>query len=573
MSTCPRTSPPPAPRGPWSLLWWLVVEQRRRVLLGAVLGSAWMVGLVLPPYLLSRAVDGLAGGGRGAVIRWTVSLVMAGAVLAWLGIWRHRTMTQVRMDAAFRTVSVVSAHAVRLGPSLARLSRAGEVVTIGVEDVWTIGRSLTVTGPGVGAALAYVVIAVLLFRVSALLAVVVLAGVPVLALVLGPALGRLQRVGAPYRSLQSVLTARIVDIIGGLSVLNGVGGKEVYADRFREESQELQRQGYRLGRVVSLIQAVGLALPTLFSAVVVWLAARLAAEGTVSVGELVGVYGYVAVLVVPVSVFIEGAVDVSRALVAGRRVTDFLSVQRTAGTGTAPLPMDGDLIDEVSGLRLLTGAFTAVAIAGHADAVALVDRLGGYRAGGTWNGQPLTDLDAAALRGQVMVADHDADLFAGALVDVVAGRHAPDETQVRRALHVAAADDIIRGLPDGLRGTIDAGGRNLSGGQRQRVRLARAMLADPAVLLAVDPTSAVDAATEATIVERLRRARRGRTTLVTSTSALVLAQADLVHLMAGERLIASGTHLSLLRDEPAYAALVLRGETPDSTSDDDQGQL
>lgn len=565
-------SPPPT-RGPWSYLAWLVVQQRGRVALGAVLGTVWTVGLALPPYLLSRAIDDLTRGRRDLVLGWAAALVVVGAVLAWLGIWRHRTMTRVRMDAAFRTVTAVSAHAIRLGATLARRSRTGEVLAIGVGDVWTIGRSLTVTGPGVGAALAYVVIAVLLFRVSALLAVVVLAGVPLLALILGPALGRLQRVGAPYRSQQSVLTGRIVDIVGGLSVLNGLGGKEAQADRFRAESQELLRQGYRLGRVTSLIQAVGLALPTLFSAAVVWLAARLAAEHMITVGELVGVYGYVAMLVVPVSSFIEGAVDIGAALVAGRRVTDFLALGRDEDAGgTAPPPAGGDLVDEASGLRLATGTFTAVATARQEDAAALVDRLGGFRPGATWNGRPVTEIDPAAFRAQVVVADHDADLFAGPLVEVVAGRHDRDESQVRRALHTAAADDVLRGLPDGLRSRVDSGGRNLSGGQRQRLRLARAALGDPAVLLAVDPTSAVDAATEATIVHRLARARRGRTTLVTSTSALVLAEADQVHLMDGQRLVASGTHAALLRTEPAYAALVLRGPAPEDPRADDPGR-
>lgn len=143
-----HTAPPS--RGPWSYLAWLVLQQRRRVALGAVLGSAWMVGLVLPPYLLSRAVDGLAAGQRDAVIWWSVALVVTGAVLAGLGIWRHRTMTQVRMDAAFRTVSAVTDQALRLGATLDQRTRAGEVVAIGTGDVWTIGRSLTVTGPGVG---------------------------------------------------------------------------------------------------------------------------------------------------------------------------------------------------------------------------------------------------------------------------------------------------------------------------------------------------------------------------------------------------------------------------------------
>lgn len=85
----------PATRGPWSYLAWLVLQQRSRVALGAFLGTVWMVGLVVPPFLLSQAVDRLADADRNAVLEWSAALVVTGAVLAWLGIWRHRTMTQL----------------------------------------------------------------------------------------------------------------------------------------------------------------------------------------------------------------------------------------------------------------------------------------------------------------------------------------------------------------------------------------------------------------------------------------------------------------------------------------------
>ena len=253
---------------------------------------------------------------------------------------------------------------------------------------------------------------------------------------------------------------------------------------------------------------------------------------------------------------------------------DFLSVRRDS-TGAVIPPGEGDLVDEVSGLRIRPGRFVAVAVARQSEAVALVDRLGGFRPGATWAGKPVAELDPSSLREQVLVADNDADLFAGSLAEVVAGRHdvaGVGEVAVLEALHTAAADDVVRGLDDGLRSRIDSGGRNLSGGQRQRVRLARATVADPAVLMAVDPTSAVDAATEATIVDRLTRSRRGKTTVVTSTSALVLQGADEVHLLADGRVLASGTHTSLLRDQPAYAALVGRGEAPGAQSRDDSVQ-
>ena len=321
-----------------------------------------------------------------------------------------------------------------------------------------------------------------------------------------------------------------------------------------------------------MVQAVGLGLPTLFSAVVVWLAARLAAEGSLTVGELVAVYGYAAVLAVPVASFIENAVDLSQALVAARRVTDFLGVPPD-GAGTVPPPGEGDLVDDVSGLRVRPGTFVVVATARHADAVALVDRLGGLQSGATWAGRPVDSLDPATLREQVLVADNDAELFAGSLAEVVAGRRRVDDlgaSTLLDALRTAAADDVVRGLPDGLESRIDPGGRNLSGGQRQRVRLARAVVADPPVLLAVEPTSAVDAATEAAILDRIVQHRRGRTTLVTSTSAIVLQGADEVHMLSEGRVVATGTHATLMVDHPAYAALVYRGETPGPLTVDDE---
>ncbi|MEU1117916.1 MULTISPECIES: ABC transporter ATP-binding protein [unclassified Streptomyces] len=631
MAASPTGPGTPDHRGPARYLWWVTVSQPRRVALGALLGSAWMICLTLPTYVLSHAIDdGLRPGDRSALLSWSAVLFGIGVVNAWLAIMRHRTMTRVRLDAYFRTVRVVIDHATRLGAVLPRRLSAGEVVTIGHSDVGVISQTLTVTGPGVGAVLAYVVVAALLFSVSALLAGVVLVGVPLLAMLVGPFLSRLQGAETDYRERQGALAAILGDLAGGLRVLNGLGGKAVFAARYRDDSRRLRDEGYRVGSSMSWIQAFGLGLPALFLAAVTWLAARMAAQGSITVGELVAVYGYVAVLVVPVTFFIEAGYDIGRGLVAARRVVNFLNLEpeslngapeepapstergspergsaergstgrgpagrglaelrvaegglakasagavgRTqpsgapGGTGAGARPVRGPQVPSVlrdpqSGVEVAPGLLTALATRHASGGTDIVDRLGRFTpSSATWGSVRLDAMELDEVRSRILVADNEADLFAGTLRAAISGRWSPQEDALARAVEDAAARDVLLGLPDGLDALLEAHGRNLSGGQRQRIRLARALLADPEVLLAVDPTSAVDAHTAANMAARLRAARRGRTTLVTSTSPLVLDQADAVYYVVDGRVTAVGRHRDLLTERPDYRRLVSPGD-------------
>ncbi|MFF0589900.1 ABC transporter ATP-binding protein [Streptomyces sp. NPDC003781] len=577
----------PDRRGGWRYLAWLVRRQWPRCLAGAVLASVWMVLLAATPYLMARAVDhGLEPGDMGALAGWTGAMVAVGGVNAWLGMMRHRTMTKVRLDANFRTVKVVVGHATRLGAALRGQVGTGEVVTIGVGDVQTISTSLTAVGPGVGAIVAYAAVGGLMLSVSTRLALVVLIGVPVLGVLLGPLMGRLQGREAEYRERQSVLTARIGDLAGGLRVLNGLGGKGLVADAFRRDSDRLRAQGYRVGAVTSWIQALGVGLPMLFLALVTWLGARLAAQGHISVGELVSVYGYVVALGWPVAFLIEMGHQLSRGVVAARRVVAFLRLEPAPDEGTRDAPAEPSVLhDPASGVRILPGRLTALVTSRPSDATEILDRLARYTpSDATWGDVPLTDIPLPQIRSRILVADAEADLFAGTLSAVIGdedtpvrgagncatSHRAPADAQQRpradatakltAALHAAAAEDIIRALPDGLRTQVAAQARDLSGGQRQRIRLARALLTDPEVLLAAEPTSALDAHTEATVADRLKQARRGRTTVLAATSPLLLDRADVVHHLVDGKVAATGRHRELLDTEPEYRALVARDD-------------
>ncbi|WP_244236954.1 ABC transporter transmembrane domain-containing protein [Micromonospora violae] len=564
-------------------LWWLVRCQPGRVLRGSLIGTAWMVGLSARPYLISRAVDdGLRERDTRALAFWVVVIVLGGVVESYLGIMRHRTMTFIREDAKARSAEVLLRHLSRIGAVLPRRVGAGEVSTVGGSDIDWAAQVLTLTGPGVGAVMAYGVIAVVLWSVSPLLALCVLVGVPVVGLVVGPLLRRLERAESVYRGQQGALTARSGDIVAGLRVLAGVGGRDLFARRYAARSQQLRAEGYRVGAVNSWIEAATIAIPGLFLAAVVWLTARMAVTGDVTIGELVAVYGYVATLIVPVWFLLEGSHQLIRGRVAARRIADLLTVtpddvggpgRRWPGTVPEarrpgePAAPDGpaDLHDPVSGLTVPAGQLIGVAADDPAAAVALADRLGRYVPSDvTWGGVPLSGVALDEVRARVLVADHDSYLFAGTLRDILRAGADDNDERIGVALRAASAQDIVDTLPAGLDTPIDARARTLSGGQRQRLRLARALHSEPEVLILVDPTSAVDAHTEARIAERLRAARAGRTTVVIATSPLLLGRADLVAHLVGDRITATGSHADLLDRDPGYRHLVARGsDDPD----------
>jgi ABC-type multidrug transport system fused ATPase/permease subunit len=431
------------------------------------------------------------------------------------------------------------------------------VVAIGTTDVAHTGNAVEITGRGAGSIVAVVTVIVVLLTTSVPLGLVVLIGVPLLMAVVGLLIRPLQRRQAEYREQQGKLTGRAADLVTGLRVLRGVGGEAVMSERYRTESQQLRAAGVRTAGVEALLEAAQVLLPGVFLVLVTWLGARFALAGRITVGQLVSFYGYAAFLVSPLRQLTEALDKITRGHVAARRVVRMIGSPGHPPDPDPPTPAwpAGDLVDPASGVVIRPGRLTAIAADDPADAVAIADRLGRYDPGGRIGDLPLDELPLAVVRERVLVADNDARLFSGPLradLDPAAGG------RLAGALDAAQATDIVAALPDGLDSVVAERGRTFSGGQQQRLRLVRALVADPGHLVLVEPTSAVDAHTEARIAARLGPARAGRTTVVCSTSPLVLDRADhVIHVSRG-RVAAEGTHRSLLRESPAYARMVRR---------------
>ncbi|MGK8504490.1 ABC transporter ATP-binding protein [Nocardia asiatica] len=555
--------------GPWRFYRWLLITQWRRALLGVTLVSAYMILLTVPPKLVSRAIDGVQGHNSAVFLGMSGALLGIGVVLAVLSVLQYRTMMLVCTDAYIRTIRLLTHTVTRLGPALRRKLGAGEVVAVGSTDVEQIALALMIAGPGLAGVLGYCAVAVVLLGISWVLAAAVLLGVPLMMVLMGPLLKWLQQAEADYREQQGKLTAMAGDIVAGLRVICGIGGKEVFFGRYRVQSEQLREEGYRVAAVTSWIGALSLALPMVFVAVVTWLAARMAAAGQIGVGDMVAVYGYMVTLSIPVRSILLGIDDLGRYPVLARRLLRVLSVQNdVSDTGTCGWPdTPGELYDSLSGLRLPDHGLVAVAAAKRGDVVEMFERLARFRDSVVTVGStPLREMRLDEVRRQIVLVDNDAYLFAGSVRAIVAGSDEIDDSRVSESLRIAAAQEIVSGLPHGMDSILPDQAKTLSGGQRQRLRLARAVYSEAAVLLLMEPTSAVDSHTEALIAARLYAARRHQVTVVATTSPIMLDRADLVVYLPEDDSITVGAHRDLLRDQPGYRALVLRESVQDAAA-------
>lgn len=596
----------PDTRSPSAFLRWMLRQQWPVILTATLAGVLWQLPLTVGPWIFGRAVDdGILPGDVGATLQWAGLLLAVTLVGAAFGIVLHTLVVRSWLIGLYGTTKMVTRKVAQMGHVLPRRSPTGEVLSVSSSDSDEFGALTEIIARAGSQLIAFLVVAAIVLSTSLPLGLLVLAAAPVLVGVSLPLLKPLHRRQELERSRNSDLTSMATDIVAGLRILRGIGGEQTFGRNYARQSQLSRRAGVSAGLWQAGIEALGVLFSGLFLVVLVWLGTRAVMSGDLRVGQLISFLGYALFMVGPIQTFFEFAQKVTRALVSARKATAIFEQDPPWRAPAVARPLDprGDLSDVVSGFTARAGQLTVVVNDVPEESAELADRLGRYLPADTepvsvdigeglkgraarrtraeraaelariaerdaelaaraW-GVTLagTDLGSASLdevRRTILVSDTGSQLFAGTLQEAIDPHGRLTREQADRALRVANAEDVYDALPGGWQGVLDERGRGLSGGQRQRVVLARALATESPVLVLVEPTSAVDAHTEARIAERVATLRRGQTTVVCTVSPLWLHHADHVVLMRHGRVVAEGRHDDLVAHDAGYRRVVAR---------------
>jgi ATP-binding cassette subfamily B protein len=391
-----------------------------------------------------------------------------------------------------------------------------------------------------------------------------------------------QRYDARTRRLQEAWAGAatlVEETVSGIRVVKGLGAGGALSDRFRLRSDEIVRRALDVARLDAVFNPALELLPLVGIAAVLWFGGRQVITGDLSLGSFVAFNAYVVMLVWPLRVLGQRVSTLQKALAASARITEVLETEPRLREPRHPRELDrpvrGDVRLEgvrfghegdrpvLDGLDLQIRSGESVALvgatgSGKSTVAGLLARLYDPDGGRVLlDGHDVRELRLADVRGAVALVFEETFLFTETVRENIRfGRPDAGDEAVFGAAELAGAAGFIAELPDGYETVLGERGFSLSGGQRQRIAIARAILADPAVLVLDDATSAVDATKEHEIRAALAKVMRGRTTLVIAHRPATIALADRVAVLENGRIVEEGTHADLVKRSESYRELL-----------------
>jgi ATP-binding cassette, subfamily B, bacterial len=559
-------------------LWPYVRPVRGRLLSSGAAALASMLAGLGIPLLIQRIVDGpVAHRDRSALVLLSLGVLGLGALEAGLMYLRRGLAARPTTDIEKRMRADLYHHLQYLPVAFHDQCPSGQLLSRAVSDLKTIRRFLSFAG-------IFLVVNVLTVLVGMIVLLLITPWLGIIVVIMaGPVVVLCRR----YERRYELAARRAQDQVGdlattveesalGIRVLKAFGHGPRATRTFLTQARELRGTELTKARVLATLWALIIGVQELTLAVVLGVGGYAVAHGALSLGSLVGAVTVLIYLRWPLDSLGWLLAETSKATAATARyweVRDTLPAVVDPACPRAPAhPVRGAL--RLEGVRFRypgadtevlrgvdldirpgeTVALVGATGSGKTTLTALVPRLADVTSGRVLvDGVDVRELALCELRSIVATAFEDPVLFSASVRENVAlGAPETGDSDVRRALRVARAEEFVDALPWGLDTRIGEQGLTLSGGQRQRLALARAVLGNPALLVLDDPLSALDVHTEAEVEAALRRVLRDVTALVVAHRPSTVQLADRVALLAEGRIAAIGTHSELLAEVPEY---------------------
>lgn len=579
----------------WRLLGSTARLRRFGITFGVLVGLAWTGAKVSTGLIVRGAIDqGIEGGDLVALRNWTLLLgLVAVATALFTGLRRYLAFREARwIEAHLR--DRLFAHVQRLHFAFHDRTQAGELMSRANTDLQQVQNFIVLIPLTISNGVTVLAVTLILSFIDPLLTLMALGSLPFLNVLATRFSRRLHPYVLGIQRESASLATVVEETVAGVRVIKGLGAEGVQGKRLRVEADDVYRESLGAARTRGrYIPAMEL-LPNIGFIVVLGVGGHQVLAGTLSLGDLVAFNVYIAMLIWPLRLLGMIVAQAQRAAVSAQRVHEILATSSEVTDPQEPrsLPSGGGEVRfeqvrfgygaedaTLHGLDLTIRPGESIAVvgatgSGKSTIGRLLPRFYDVDSGHILlDGVDVRDVRLHDLRRSVGLVFEETFLFSDTIAANIAFAD-PDAPQhaIERAARLAGAHDFIVDLDDGYLTEIGERGYSLSGGQRQRIAIARAILADPRVLILDDATSAVDPTKEHEIRGALREVMRGRTTIVIAHRPATIALADRVVLLADGRVAAEGTHGELLASSAIYRHVLAAAARDDADDTADAGR-
>lgn len=577
----------------WRLIAQSCRSRRTGILLGVLVGLGWTAGKVSVGLLVQRAVDdGIEADDMAALRMWALAIAGAAIVVGtFTGLRRYLAFREARwIEADLR--ERLFAHFQRLHFAFHDRAQTGQLMSRANTDLQQIQAFVVMIPLTISNGVTVIAVTVILLTLDPLLTLLALGSLPFLNVLATRFSRRLHPAVMGIQQESAELAAVVEESVAGVRVVKGFGAERVQAARLSTEADDVFAQSMQAAQVrATFLPALEL-LPNLGLIATLGYGGHQVLNGHLTLGELVAFNVYVVMLIWPLRMLGMILAQGQRSAASAERVHEVLQTAPIIvdAPGGASLPDVGpaggrgevrfeqvrfayapDLPVVLDGFDLVVPAGQSIALVGATGSgkttiARLIPRFYDVTDGGVLvDGVDVRALRLRELRKAVGIVFEDTFLFSDSIGANIAfaDPNAPAEA-VARAARLAGAHQFIAALPQGYDTPIGERGYSLSGGQRQRIAIARAILADPRILILDDATSSVDPTKEHEIRDALAEVMRDRTTIVIAHRPATIALADRVVLLAEGRIVADGTHDDLLDSSAAYREVLAAAERHDA---------